>query len=114
MGGTNEKVISQSTGKLDLNLSNIRIHEKSGQVHLHDDVANLKVAIPSATFYKKWAEWRAVPTDSLTLLDQVNKTFALITSEITGSPPRLEPKIVIQKISLGDNFQKLNDFAEGR
>ena len=37
-------------------LNNIRIHSNNGEMHFHDDTANLKVAVPVADAFAGWSQ----------------------------------------------------------
>lgn len=117
MGGSNEKVVPPATvtadGKKISIGTNLRIHEntKEGKVHFHDDTAVLKVAIPTAEFFKRWREWRTSPSTPLVLIDAVAKTK--LTLKPIDDQGKLDIAGDVSKIDFGAGFKALDDFAQG-
>ncbi len=119
MGGTNEKVLSQSpaaTGSRSATLSggtqSVRIHENAGEVHLHDDANKLRVAVPVADFMKLFGAWKESPINPLILIDHAKKTQATIAMKTSGG--EMDVDIQISAAKIGKNLQALVDFAEGK
>lgn len=114
MGGLNEKVISAPAiaGKLNIGTSSVRIHENAGEVHLHDDANNTKVAVPVPEFMKLFGAWKDSPIQPLILIDHVRKTQAtMVMKNINGE---MDVDIQIAAAKFGKNFQALVDFSEGK
>lgn len=115
MGGTNEKTVDTarpaSTGK-SMTIGKIRIHENKGEVHFHDDDRNLKVAVPTTTFWKAWNG--NVNLNSLQFFDSERETICDIRFRVVNSGQDVEAEVVLTKAKVNDTFKKLNDFALGR
>ena len=124
MGGQNEKIVTPpSTGRvISLINGSVRIHENQGEVHLHDDLEKLKVAIPVGDFWNAWERCRTsmstnnAPFATSRLVDTKNSTCAIIETQLheVGTECRLQSTVKIIKIVIDPSYQQINDFAAGR
>lgn len=111
MGGTNEKVI-ETARQGETTIGKIRIHESAGEVHFHDGVANLKVAVPAGKFWGAWSgNARLKP---ITFYDSNRGTCAGIKFHTDPTSAKVSAAIHISKVELDPTFRQLNDFAMGR
>jgi hypothetical protein len=115
MGGKNEKTIetkvSAAPGKATT-IGKLRIHENKGEVHFHDDDNGLKVAVPSAMFWRAWNN--NVNLNSIQFFDSERETLCTIRFCVKNSAQDVDAEIILTKTSVNDSFKKLNDFAMGR
>src|SRR4051812_18711789 len=94
MGGENEKVLKskpvEETPKTggaqtlkSTSQTNIRLHEdrKTGNIHFHDDSRKLKVAVPTAAYFKRFEDWKTSPDSPLTFVDADNKAEVVLTAK---------------------------------
>ena len=118
MGGERETTVpSTFANDKGVTLGDIRIHEKAGEVHFHNDSKKLKVAIPSGVWYQAW----------MRLCDQAG-TFTYVDAERNTSmavqvraDPRtdankilFEAQIKIEAVDLSDTFKSLHKFTTGK
>jgi hypothetical protein len=128
MGGEKETIVEQKGKSGEAKLSSFRIHENNGEVHFHDDVNNLKCAVPMGAWWKAWDRIRAEP-GFWNYVDTSNNTAitveTLVDEEplptaVSFRPPeqpfpingRLDVVISIDKITVSDDYSKLNTFSK--
>jgi len=115
MGGANEKVIPASRSKTKSDkivAGNVRIHESGGNVHLHDDKANLKAEIPVADF---WAGWQRARSDfrMATFIDRNLGTIVIVDPILDRSltPVTVSVDIKLSPVCVTDGFRDIDDFC---
>lgn len=129
MGGENEKVLSSKPAESSSpglgtaatlkspTQSNIRMHNnaKEGKVHFHDDARRLKVAIPTAEFWKQYSAWKITPDRPLTFVDAEHMSEVLLTAKrVMKTPPEIDVDIQLNQISVGSNMKALEEFVSGK
>lgn len=113
MGGDRETMVKKSFQEQDL--GQIRVHESNREVHFHDDANNLKVAVPTATWFDAWSrlssgqrkKWKYVDTEEGTQL-KINMNIA------TGADvAELSPNLKVEEIQFSPTFKQLQSFTHG-
>ena len=121
MGGENETVSKQkvenSTGGTEV-IGSVRYHTSKGEVHFHDDTRGMKVAIPVGQFAKAWQTLMSECPNHWNYVDTVNQTILHLEIRYKKANPdkgRANPIIDvllnIEKISMTEEFKKLNQFS---
>jgi hypothetical protein len=92
----------------------LRIHENQGQIHFHDDVANMKVAVPVSVWWKAWQELQQ-PGHHWEYVDIDNKTCLSIETKIiqTGDVLTIDSAITVRRLGIGTNYNDLAKFTKG-
>jgi hypothetical protein len=108
MGGKNEATVpkvpaASTTPRPDTTLTDkVRMHESNGEVHLHDDKHQIKVAIPAVTYWDKWNRFKQNPRGGpVRFEDGVNNSCAIITAITVhgASGDKLDARIDIEEFS---------------
>jgi len=118
MGGAGEQVLDtpaaasgRSSGSGGTTVSGgVRIHENAGEVHLHDDKAKLKVAVPVSEFYAAWAR-RVFDGKKRTFrfVDPSNKAVATLTTSVKKG--KMETDIGLAPLRMDKNSEKIQQFV---
>ena len=120
MGGDYEKKVEPKKAEERIDVAEgvtptpgVRFHISKGEVHFHDDVNKLKVAMPVAEFDIVWRNLKR--NKPCSFIDEVNLTSLEICIYCSGlGTNHLSTRIVIQKMTVDDTFKKLSDFANRR
>ncbi len=112
MGGERETTVEKKEpkakgGKADF--GNFRIHQKDTEVHIHDDTAKLKAAVPVLAWWKMWDRLRNEP-GTWTWLDPSNKTR--LTVETALDQDVLGVKVSLAPITINADWDKINNFTK--
>ncbi len=113
MGGSCEKTLpATKSGKT---IGSLRAHINAGEVHFHDDTAGKKCALSVADYHAAMADFRTRISvgDSKTLIGIDGKTTVKIR-KIMNAQNEMDAELEIQDISIGSNFQMLEDLAAGK
>lgn len=93
-----------------LQTQTIRQHMNAGQVHLHCDAQNIKVAIPVAEWYVIMRQLRSLAP--FTWLDPDNQSVAYFKPYINGV--LFEIAIELAPINIGNRFKEMNQVTGKR
>ncbi len=105
-----EVKVAKGKGKSDkTEAGGFRIHQSSGEVHVHDDVNKLKVAVPVSAWWKMWDKLRNEP-GAWTWVDPHFKTKLMV--ETTLDQSTIDVKISVTPIAFGDSWDKINTFTK--
>jgi len=115
MGGINEAVINPPVVGASIN-GPIRIHQKDGEVHLHDDKANKKFACPVADFYKSWKAGKTSNFEpALQVIGHDGKNNPIVAKfEKTSTNGKVDVAISFEPVQYGDTISKIDNFVAGR
>lgn len=123
MGGERESTVPKSrTAKqgetLGRTLGKIRFHESAGEVHFHDDDNGLKVAIPTARWYRVWEDLSNGTSKKFQFIDSERNTRLLVRMQMKkndkGKKVVHSAFIEIQSnIEYNDTFKALQKFTNG-
>ena len=117
MGGEREKVLKAADSNVpgaSLQISDIRLHESKGKVHLHDDKSQKKCVVSAGDFWLVWENFKKDLSDekTTTIVDIHGKTCAKLMAHLTQG--KLDIDLCVDDIEFGKNFQLLDDFASGK
>jgi len=121
MGGGNETTAAQkkpdAAGTPQVS-GEVRYHTSGssggGEVHFHDDKNNLKVAIPSATWFAAWQKIETGESWQYTDIErQTSLNVSFVTAIDAAGKAKLDVCLSIEKIGLSDDFEKLRKFTLG-
>lgn len=92
-------------------IGKIRFHESAGEVHFHDDAEKLKVAVPVHVWSDLWARLSSGGPDAgIAYLDA--KNCAWLEVELVKKDGKVDAVLLIEKVSFGDAFAKLQKFTD--
>lgn len=120
MGGERETTLEKkggedrgesTTGFVAGSAGRIRLHQNLGEVHFHDDTAQLKAAVPVAEWWKAWEKLKS-QSSRWEWVDTVHNTYLVIETQVTGEPSGIEASITLSKAVFGTNFRELNNFTK--
>lgn len=124
MGGERETTVSGKSASVQpIEIGSdqkIRIHENAGEVHFHDDVNNLKVAVPAAEFWTAWTGFvrngLAKNGESVSFVDATRQTGATIksVSAFRAGVMKLNVEVELYKTEMGDSASKIHQFATAK
>ncbi|HSZ58477.1 MAG TPA: hypothetical protein VK797_22615 [Tepidisphaeraceae bacterium] len=107
MGGQYQDTLSKAEAAGDVAVNDIRIHKSGDEVHLHDDQAGLKVAVPAPAFKDQLANLDDPDTPFVTFSDPKLHTTAKIAKDASGG----DVTVTIEKTRPSGLWGKLKDFA---
>jgi len=117
MGGEREIQISKTTKTTEgTTLGTLRCHEKSGEIHFHDDTNKRKVAIPTGEWFKLYERLTAEAPNQVQYADSTNQTLLSIKSKIHKSKSGetiLDLKTKIKPLKIAPDFAALQKFTRG-
>lgn len=124
MGGQNQAVaeppkpsakpvsIPKSSKKSKGKINPTRFHESNGEIHFHDDVSGLKVAVPVAEAFGVWQNFENSPmADPIMFVDSKRQTQAVLSW--VKSSKEVDVQIVVSKIKTGKNLKSLQTMFNG-
>jgi len=119
MGGENEfKTKAKKTGTKgeSTTVGELRIHESKGEIHFHDDVKNLKCAVPVVTWYEMWQRmWKEV-NGEFNFVDSKNGTalFAKVSciQPESGGKSISDIHIYIDETDVSEELKAMSKFME--
>jgi hypothetical protein len=123
MGGTNTKTVetpatSAGQSKPAKSTTKFEIHGRDdiGEVHIHDRSNQMKVAIPTATFWERWRVFEADPFgDPLRFVDKNEGTIAVVWPVLEGDTLDASVEIRdLKSLKHGPGFKAFSDFAAGK
>lgn len=98
MGGEREVSVQQkeSTKTGVVTVGGIRIHEKAGEIHFHDDANKLKVAIPAAVWMAAFQVMEADLPAKRQFVDPERKTVLYVSLSVKPKKPKdgVTPKAI--------------------
>lgn len=113
MGGERETTVPNSAPTVkggNANIGKVRIHENKGEVHFHDDAANLKVAVPVAIWYEAWQRLQRGPYPAKwSYVDTKNNTSLKVRLKLKDN--KLDCKLSVSTVSVTPDFQALQAFT---
>ena len=113
MGGIAEDVIEQPARTESPSargvVGNVRFHESGGEVHFHDDVNKLKVAIPMASWWRTWQDLSSGSTKKARLVDPARKTEVVL--KVSNKQGVCDVSVKINTVALSTSFEKLQKFS---
>ncbi len=115
MGGAREKHLTPSKGKgltgKSIQVNAVRIHESTGEVHLHDDNNKRKCSVETSRFWKIWDSFKQDIWDgkTTTVVGKDGQTSAQLTARLANN--KLDLDIVLDSIELAPNFKMVDDFV---
>jgi hypothetical protein len=116
MGGERETKVSPCASKAktdNVTVCDIRVHEVNGEVHFHADSLKLKVAVPSAVWYRDWT--RIVDLGgTCTFIDIERSTRLIVEVNTDFDSDEIDAHLSVSKISMGDTFSALQKFTMGK
>lgn len=113
MGGERETTVcaSKATSKDTTVLGDIRIHEAKGEVHFHADSSGLKVAVPCGVWFQAWT--RLMNEGGIfNYIDPKRNTIIQVDTIVDGA--KIDAKVSINTIEIGDTFKALQEFTIGK
>jgi hypothetical protein len=119
VGGDREGFVPQTKAKTNSSgqAGQIRFHEKSGEVHFHDDAAKLKVAVPVAEWSRQWNDLQQQPPGKAVYRYFDSEHSTLLNVEIVFNlktkTPNVDLNISIDKIDYSKSFADLQKFTNG-
>ncbi len=102
--GKTEHKVSKSKTSTD----EVRIHEKSGEVHFHDDKNNLKVATPVAEYDQKWTKCKKEMVQ-VSFIDGKRQTIATLTPKIENG--EIDVEVEVENLSHSKTFDSLENLT---
>lgn len=114
MGGVNESVVKNDVEDAMGACDGVRVHVSGGEVHFHDDVRKLKVAVPVSRWYAIWGKLRDLSMESATLIDPDRLTQVDIRVRVKRG--ELSAKVSVSKCadSRAESFDALDRLAHGK
>lgn len=119
MGGDRETVIPASKTSARPSstvLGDLRVHESSGEVHVHNDKAGLKFAMASADFFRAWEEGKNrsfMPSLHLLGHDGKGGNALLYIERTAAGPETVEIAMSIAPVKTGSSFKAVEKFITG-
>jgi hypothetical protein len=111
MGGEREATIPMRDQEGGM-IGTVRFHESKGEVHFHDDVNGLKVAVPSGTWYAAWQKL-AAEGGSWRYVDAAKQAAVFVESWLNKRKV-LRCTVEVQPIlEISDEYAALQKFTEG-
>ncbi len=119
MGGKNETTVpkektrARAPATATRAIGHIRVHENQGEVHFHDDAAEIKVAIPAAAWYNAWNALSSGAQRTFSYLDPTHESLLTIDVSIKGRKknPRVDLDISVKPAALSASFEALKKFS---
>jgi hypothetical protein len=117
MGGSNEKPLSSASASAERspakNLTDGRIHEDKGMVHLHEDKLKLKVEVPSYEYHTRLLEWvKSGMAQPLIFIDVARGTSC--TLNLVTHAYDFDAVMTWGKVNFVGNLKSLIEHAESR
>lgn len=120
MGGEKETIAMQTkedkSGKIE-QCGQVRYHENAGEVHFHDDVNGLKVAIPSGVWFSLFQSLMREVPNSFTYADTKNQAILHVSTKMKKAkkkmPARIETEMYLEKVNVSNELAALQKFTEG-
>ena len=112
MGGEREIVVEKKEPKSKVakaDIGGFRIHQKDGEIHVHDDANKVKVVIPVVSWWKMWDRLRN-EIGTWTYVDPHFKTKLVI--ETTIDQLVIDVKIAVIPMTFGDSWSKIDTFTK--
>lgn len=118
MGGQNEFTIQpKKVPGHEVVAGALRVHENKGQVHFHDDKANLKAAVPVDRWYAAWDKLRTEPGTWRFYDTEFGSVLSVQTSVTKGKfgtkPPKIEVFMSLEKANATPEYAALDTFTNG-
>ncbi len=114
MGGEREDTIpAKKTAKGDI-LGTIRYHESGGEVHFHDDVAKLKVAMPVAIWFNLWQQvstFSSKKSRKWYYVDTLNRTRLRLVCDHSSLEDCMQIELKISPVKISSAFEQLAKFV---
>lgn len=93
----------------------VRFHEvpAEGEVHFHDDIADIKCAVESASFFSAYSEWRSAMAEDLTLTgnDGSGGHTSVTFLPYIGKNGELEVGMTVAKLKVSQTLVDLDKLA---
>lgn len=118
MGGNNQQTLNPPASPSNSSkvATPIRIHEKSGEVHLHDDVKGKKFACSVADFYSAWDQAKksnfSAPLELLGHDGNQKPMVAKFEKVVLGNS--IDVAITIEAAQLGATISQIDKFVSGQ
>lgn len=119
MGGEREATVpvSSTTQTGEKKIGTVRFHESKpdGEIHFHDDANQMKVAVPTATWYKLWELFSSGQKKKIKFIDaqQGTKLTVKRSSKSSKGKKSLDAEIKIESINVSGTFAALQTFTQG-
>ena len=119
MGGARETNLTPPAGSTKVTkassttqIGDLRMHEKNGEVHLHDDANSKKVAVDVDKFMIAWNKFSCsmIQGESMMLVSNTGKHAAVFTVKLDDVP---DVAVTIIEVSQDTNLAKINAFIAG-
>jgi hypothetical protein len=117
MGGEREIEISKSLKSVGgVSFGTLRCHEKSGEIHFHDDANKRKVAVPTGVWFKLYERLTAEAPNRVQYADSTNQSLLSIKSKIRKGKSggmTLDLSAKIKPLEVAPDFAALQKFTQG-
>lgn len=116
MGGEREATIEAKPSKAGGNsgtFGKLRFHESMGEIHFHDDVAAIKVAIPVALWSAAWEKLSSGQIKKFNYYDTSNASQIDVRIKRKKRTAIIEAVVEVSKLNFGAEFNALQKFTKG-